>query len=142
MGYTTTFKGQLKFKNELNGKQLAKVKSFFGEDCREHPDWNCDGTYIDLRFTDDFSGIEWDDSTEKNNGMVEHVNLIIAEMKKEYPDFELEGKLLAQGEDFEDRWMLVIENGIAVERKVEIVGTKVTCPHCGEKFVLEAISKQ
>lgn len=137
MGYTTTFKGTLKFKSELSAKQLAKVKSFFGEDCREHPEWDCEGSYIDLRFTDDFSGIEWDDATEKNYGMVEHVNLIIREMKKDFPDFELEGKLLAQGEEIEDRWVLSIENGIAIDKKIELKGTKVTCPHCDEQFIIE-----
>lgn len=137
MGYTTTFKGQLKFTKELSGKQLAKIKSFFGEDAREHPDWDTDGSYIDLRFNDDFSGIEWDDETEKNSGMVEHVNLIIREMKKEYPDFELTGELLAQGEDMEDRWKLIIENGIAIEKRIEIKGKKVKCPHCDEYFTIE-----
>lgn len=40
MGYTTEFKGELKFTTELTGKQLLKVKSFLGEDCREKYDYN------------------------------------------------------------------------------------------------------
>lgn len=137
MGYTTTFKGALLFDKEASASQLAKLKSFFGEDCREHPEWEADGTYIDLRLNKDFTGLEWDDATEKNNGMVDHVNLILREMKKSWPEFGLHGSLIAQGEDVEDRWSLSIEDGIAVRQEVVITGTKVTCPHCEESFILE-----
>lgn len=134
MGYTTTFTGQLKFKNELTTSALAKLKTFLGEDVGDHAEWDAECSYIDLRITDDFSGIEWDDETEKNNGMVSHVNLISREMKKEFPNFELEGNLLAQGEYHKDQWVLMMENGIAVEKKLEIKGTFVTCPNCDHEF--------
>lgn len=137
MGYTTTFKGELKFTSELNAKQLAKVKSFFGEDCRDHLEWGGEGSYIDLQLTDDFTGIQWDSGTEKNNGMVSHINVIIREMQKEMPGFGLSGQMIAQGEDPEDRWICKIENGFAVEKKVEIKGHKVKCPHCSETFFIE-----
>lgn len=39
MGYDTQFDGILKFKNELTLPQLAKIRTFLGEDCREHPEW-------------------------------------------------------------------------------------------------------
>jgi hypothetical protein len=139
MGYTTTFKGELKFTSELAGKALAKVKSFFGEDCRDHKEWNCDGSYIDLRLNDDFTGIEWDDETEKNNGMIEHINLIIDETKKEFPDFGLTGTMVAQGEDAEDRWSINIIDGKAVRTDIVITGQKAKCPHCGETFFLETV---
>lgn len=137
MGYTTIFKGELKFTTDLNGKQLAKVKSFFGEDCREHPEWDCDGSYIDLTFNDDFTGIQWDDATEKNRGMVDHINLIIDEMKKDYPEFGLTGTMTAQGEEFDDRWVINILLGKAVRSEVVIKGQKAQCPHCGEQFIVE-----
>ena len=137
MGYTTTFSGELKFKNDLSNKALGKLKSFLGEDCRDHPEWGrTDLTYIDLELTDDFSGIKWDGS-EKTYDLVDKINLLITEMGKEYPEFGLEGELLAQGEDFKDRWMLVMENGEAKHREIKIVGKEVECPHCGEKFILE-----
>ena len=137
MGYSTTFKGELRFTTDLTAKQLAKVKSFLGQDCREHPEWGKKNlTYIDLELLDDFSGLKWDGG-EKTYDLTEKVNLIIDEMQKEYPDFGLEGKLVAQGEDIEDRWSMIIENGKAIERKIELKGEKVTCPHCGLKFILE-----
>lgn len=137
MGYSTEFSGELTFTNDLTSKQLAKVKSFLGEDCREHPEWGKTGmTYIDLELLDDFSGLRWD-GAEKTYELTEKINLIIDEMRKEYPDFGLEGSLLAQGEEIDDRWMLTIENGHAVERKIKIKGKKTTCPNCGEDFILE-----
>jgi hypothetical protein len=138
MGYTTNFKGVLLFTKELNGKELKKVKSFLGEDCRQHEEWGrTDLSYIDLELTDDFSGLQWDGS-EKTYDLQDKVNVIIDEMRKEFPDFGLEGHLVAQGEDVEDRWTLSIEaNGRAVKRPVEVKGAKVKCPHCGEKFIVE-----
>jgi hypothetical protein len=138
MGYTTEFRGALKFVPELNARQLAKVKSFFGEDVRKHPEWGRSNLYyIHLAFLDDFSGIEWD-GTENSYDMVEQVNLIIKEMRKEWPEFGLEGKFLAQGEDIEDRWELQIADGWAVEKKMPLIGQKVRCPHCHNDFTLEA----
>lgn len=138
MGYSTDFDGCLKFTSVLTGgEQIAKIETFLGEDCRNHPEWCQTGlTYIDLELLKDFSGLQWDGS-EKTYQLVEKVNLIITEMKKEYPDFGLEGKILAQGEDIDDRWILSIENGLAVEKEIVIVGKDVQCPNCGDHFMLE-----
>lgn len=139
MGYSTKFKGSLKFTEELTASQLAKLKRFFGEDCRDHPEWigTSDLSYIDLKFLEDFSGIEWD-GAEKTYSLEKLVNVVILNMRQEYPAFGLSGKLAAQGESFDDRWELVIgEDGLAHHINVVIVGTKLTCPHCEEQFVLE-----
>jgi hypothetical protein len=141
MGYTTTFKGELKFTKELTASQLSKIKSYLGEDCRKHPEWGTNGlTYIDLQLLDDFSGIRWDGS-EKTYDLVDKVNLVIQLMKKEYPEFGLTGALMAQGEDIEDRWVLFMEDGEAVERETIIEGELVTCPDCGHRFILEKPTK-
>ncbi len=137
MGYTTTFKGVLKFTNEVTNKQLQKLKTFLGEDCRQHPEWgHTNLTYIDLALTDDFEGLQWDGS-EKTYDLETKVNIIIEEMKKDYPDFGLEGKLLAAGEDIEDRWWLTIEGGVAVKKDIQLTGKRITCPDCGHGFILE-----
>jgi len=141
MGYSTDFKGELKFKNELTAKQLAKIKSICGEDCRDHPEWNAGGlTHMDIELNDDFSGLRWNGS-EKTDDLVEKVNYLVAEICKEWPDFRLAGELHAQGEDFDDRWVLKIDgDGFANRREIVIVGEKVQCPHCHAKFILEAAS--
>ena len=129
MGYSTDFSGVLTFKEELTATQLNKLNSFLGEDCRNHPEWEASAGlyYVDLELTEDFSGIKWN-GAEKTYDMVDIVNMILTNMRKVIPDFNLEGKLLAQGEDIDDRWELVMEDGLAVRREVPHTGQKVTCP--------------
>lgn len=141
MGYTTNFVGELKFATELTASQLAAVSAFMGADVRDHKEWSTDPQaylyYIDLELLPDFSGVKWS-GAEKTSGMVEAVNLISREMRKQWPDFRLVGQLSAQGEDFDDRWTLAIdENGNAHKQPVVIVGQRIECPHCGRPFIAE-----
>jgi hypothetical protein len=140
MGYNTTFKGSLTFKHELSVPQLARLQEFFGEDCRDHKEWDAgkEAGYIDLRMSKGYTGIEWDDETEKTYGLTDSVNVIIREMRKELPEFGLEGQLVAQGEEIDDRWHLIIgDDGWAHKQDVVVFGDRVTCPHCGERFIAE-----
>ena len=135
MGCTTQFKGRLSFVTEPTVKQLAMLKSMFGEDCRNHPEWDAKGLYyIDLELTEDFSGIRWDGS-EKTYDLDKLVNVVLAEMQKQWPEFGLTGALIAQGEEIEDRWSLTIGNdGKAHKIPLVVTGRIVTCPNCDERF--------
>ena len=130
MGYTTQFKGELKFTNELSAKQINTLDKMFKEDSRNHPEWEVkDLYYIDLEFNDDYTGIRWDGS-EKTYGMTEIVNLIITQMRKQWPDSGLSGTMVAQGEELEDRWTLTIgDDGFAYKTMVAITRKLITCPH-------------
>lgn len=139
MGYSTSFTGSLQFTADPTTKQLAKLKSMFGEDCRDHKEWEgCSGlSYVDLQLTDDFTGIEWS-GAEKTYELDKVVSVVVREMRKEFPEFGLRGALFAQGEDAEDRWQLAIgDDGLARRVAVQIVGTKVVCPNCEHKFFIE-----
>lgn len=138
MGYSTEFKGELKISKELTASQIVKLNSMFGEDCRDHPEWDAKGLYcIDLELDENFTGIRWDGS-EKTYDLDKLVNVVIRQMQKDYPDFALSGELLAQGEDISDRWQLYIgDDGLAHRRDVVIVGRKCVCPHCEKEFILE-----
>ena len=138
MGYTTTFRGELKFVVPLTAPELTHINTFLGADPRENAEWNASREigYIDLELTKDFSGVKWDGS-EKNRGMVEAVNLITEQMKKIKPDFLFCGAMQAQGEDMDDRWSLVIDNGIAKRVETPPPGEKIKCPHCREFFYYE-----
>ncbi len=138
MGYSTNFKGELRFVNELSAKQLATLNTFFEEDCRDHKDWGAEGLYyVDLELSEDFGGIKWNGS-EKTSDLDQIVNVIIRNMRKTWPDFGLTGKILAQGEDMEDRWILAIgKDGFAEKLPIVISGKKVTCAHCEKQFILE-----
>lgn len=140
MGYSTDFKGELKFTQEPTAPQLAKLKSMFGEDFREHPEWPRDPkwyvNYIDLEFTDDFTGIRWN-GAEKTSELDHVVEAVIQEMRKTWPDWGLTGTMLAQGEDIEDRWELRVNGDKVQHVDIPIGGTKIRCPHCEREFVLE-----
>ena len=138
MGYSTTFTGELTFTSEATASQLAKLKSMLDEDCRGHPEWGATHlSYIDLEFTDDFSGLRWN-GAEKSYEMVEKVNLVITQMRKTWPGWGLMGMISAQGERFDDRWTLYIgKDGWAHKQEMALKGKKIVCPHCEREFVLE-----
>jgi len=144
MGYTTEFEGVLKFVKEPTIAELVKLKSFMGEDVREHPEWIqedfTDYSYIQWEITPDYSGIQWEGS-EKFYCAVESINLILVNMRAEFPGFGFTGELLAQGEDFTDRWKLVIRDGKAVREEIEIAGEIYRCPHCEKEFLLADAEK-
>ena len=134
MGYSTDYKGEFKFTRELLGSEISKLKAFFGEDCRDHPEWKVvDLYYVNLEFNDDFSGIRWD-GAEKTSDLTDYINLVLDNI--DIKDFGLSGKMLAQGEDIEDRYEILIENNRAIHKDTKPSGTKIECPQCGGKFYL------
>ena len=135
MGYTTTFKGTLRFATEPTAPQLAFINAICGEDCRAHPEWDAGGlTYMDLAITKDFGGLAWDGS-EKTYDLTEKVNLLTRLVRAEWPDFALRGELEAQGEDATDAWVLrVDEDGIAHKMVTPLPADLVQCPECGHGF--------
>jgi len=142
MGYSTTFKGVLKFKNELTTSALGKLTDFLGADCREHPEWGHRNlTYIDLELTKDFKGLQWDGS-EKTYDLKQKVQIIIDQMRKDYPEFDLEGSLLAQGEKPDDRWELQVFNGESVKKEIPLSSDEIICPHCSGLFRISEAKKK
>jgi hypothetical protein len=92
---------------------------------------------IELELNKDFNGVKWN-GAEKTYDLVEKINFVIKNMKKNHSEFGLTGELLAQGEDVGDVWRLVMENNVAYEKKIDLSHKKkVTCPHCEEEFFLD-----
>lgn len=140
MGYSTSFKGTLAFAKEPTRKELAELKKWLGEDVREHGfdgfgqnNW---GKHLDLELTPDFDGVRWNGS-EKTCELHEAVNFVTARMREKFPKFAFCGSLKATGEEADDRWELVMRDGIAVKVDDPPQGRKVRCPHCERTFVLE-----
>lgn len=125
MGYTTTFKGILKFKKELNASQLSYLKNMI-EETKDRE--------MDIELSKDFSGLQWN-GTEKTYDLIKDINFIINNMKEKYSDFELIEKLKAQGEEFDDIWELIIKDGKAVKKELIVTGKEITCPHCEKKSI-------
>jgi len=141
MGYSTSFTGVLKFTSEPTTPQLKLLGTILGEDPSDHAEWVHHSvgnvSYIQLEVARDYSGLQWD-GTEKFYEAVNAVNLVLAVMREEFPDFGLSGELTAQGEDNDDRWRLVIgDDGRAKKVDVPLTGRKVICPHCRETFRLD-----
>ena len=141
MGHSTDFSGVLKFCGDVTVQQLGHLNTILGKDCRDHPEWNPEMygdylTYVDMKITKDYSGIEWDGS-EKTYDLVEKINLMLDLMRKQWPSFNLTGKLIAQGEDIMDRWELRIVDGNAIKHDLSISGSIVTCPYCHKEFIFE-----
>jgi len=89
---------------------------------------------MNIKLTDDFTGVEWN-GAEKTYSMEKLVNVLICEMRKQWPDFGLTGSMAAQGEGVEDRWTLEIgDDGFARRVDLPLTGTIVTCPHCKARF--------
>lgn len=137
MGYSTNFNGQLGFAHEPSVKQIAALNAMFGEDCRDHPEWNADGLYyIDLELTEDFSAVRWN-GAEKTYDLDQLVNVVTEQIRKTWPEFSFTGSLLAQGEETSDRWRLIIgSDGLASKVPVIEAAGQVECPHCHQHFSL------
>lgn len=121
MGYHTEFRGTLHFTTKLTDPQRATIEQILGEDCREHPEWDATNlTRIDLALLLYGNGISWDGS-ECTTDMPEKVNVVIREMRKQFPDFGLEGTMLAQGSQIGDIWELSIgDDGFAKKEQLVI----------------------
>lgn len=144
MGYSTSFEGELRFVPELRSSELSHLKQFLGKDlrdfsgdkdaavlCKECVYW------VALDITDDFSGIKWN-GAEKTYGMVDLVNFLTLKIRERCPDFYFEGELRATGEDFNDRWILRMVDGVAVRVPLVALGDYVECPECDHTFVPNA----
>ncbi len=131
MGYHTEFRGSLRFNTELTEIQLSFIKQILREDYRDHPEWDAmDLTYIDLALLPDNSGIQWDGS-EKTCLMPELVNVVITQMRREFPGFGLSGMISAQGAEIGDCWELYIsDDGFAKKRKLVATEEIIACPYC------------
>ncbi len=138
MGYYTEFLGSLKFTSELTASELTEVVKFLGEDCRDHPEWKnaLNLTHVNLKLLDDFSGVEWNGS-ERTYDLCEKLNMIVSNLRLTLPDFGFEGNIMAQGEDFDDRWEIYCVGGFCYRRDRSVKGRKIECPYCEETFMLE-----
>lgn len=140
MGYTTTFKGQLEFNRELKASEIKKLKEAFEFDPR-HGDHTQSSPYafyyIDLELNENMDAIRWN-GAEKSYGMTQQVGYVIGEITQLSPDLKLSGKMLAQGEDIDDRWELIVKDNKVTRKELKVIGKRIECPHCGSEFILES----
>jgi len=135
MGYTTEFEGVLEFTSPLTAEQELFMGTFLGELSSDVPEvvpYEKYRGYIQFDIAPDKSGIQWD-GNEKFYDAELAAQTVILTMQKYFPDFGLEGELLAQGEEIGDIWKLAIVDGKAVRIDIKLDG-HVKCPECDHVF--------
>lgn len=145
MGYTTAFQGVLRFTAPLISEQRQALDALFLEDRRDHPEWDAPDTfnYVDLCLADHGKGIQWDETTEKTYGMVDIVNTVLRLLRSTWPEFGLTGRLLAQGDESNDRWYVVMgadgwAHRVSVASPAE---QETTCPQCRQCVDLDYLRR-
>lgn len=143
MGHSTEYTGTLMFRDELTASQIAAANKIFGEDTRDHAEWDkfrISGSYmyhIHLDFNDDYTGILWDGG-EKTNDLEESINLFLNVMEDiGKPVTLLDGEIFAQGEEATDRSWIQMRDNVATIVEIIVTGRKVECPHCGSDFLID-----
>ena len=137
MGYSTEFRGTIRIEN-MNLDIARKLKPFMGADKRDlrghlSPKEQEDLPFyhFDIELSDDMGGLKWNGS-EKTYGMAEMLNFLADKLGFVFKDGDY---LLAQGEDFDDRYQLVVMNGKVAKAAVAEIGKPIVCPHCESKFI-------
>lgn len=141
MGYTTTFSGTLQIKSDLTKNEIKFLRKIEGEVpddiCKRYEakygrlSWGC----FDFQMNDDMEGFEWNGG-EKTYDAEKQIQFIIDECLSINPKFLLEGVMLCQGEDPDDRWRLVVKKNKVTKQDL-IVDGKVTCPKCKHAFDID-----
>ena len=131
MGYDTEYAGELKFKRDLTGPELSRLKLILDNKVN----YKGENFWINLEILEDFSGLEWN-GNEKTYPLDEAVTALIEEMQEHVPDFDLEGEMTAQGEMIGDLWKFTVKESKAVRITVLIDGDIIKCPCCDHEFVI------
>ncbi|MBC8553450.1 MAG: hypothetical protein H8D23_27860 [Candidatus Brocadiales bacterium] len=111
--------------------------TMMGEDCRDHVNWFPESsglTYINLFVGADSYGtyLGWN-GDEKSYDMTRKLNFISKHMARQSIVFKMEGEMLCQGKDMDDRYYIRIDdNGEAFELPVD--KDKIICPNCNHAF--------
>lgn len=141
MGYSTKFEGTIGIEGlDINGlrKISALIEDNAPEDSFPALVKKYGGKYragrfyyLDVELTGSLDGIKWNGS-EKTGDMVAILNLIQEACGLTYREGD---KMTAQGEEWDDRYEVVIVGGVAVKRELPI-GKAATCPRCDHQFEL------
>tara|TARA_R110000744_G_scaffold380215_1_gene500200 strand:- start:2527 stop:3063 length:537 start_codon:yes stop_codon:yes gene_type:complete len=122
MGHSTNYTGTIRI-NNLNLEKVRKLKTFLGADKR---DLMRDGViteaqmdlleysyFFDMELDEEMTALQWNGS-EKTNGLENWLNLVGCALDLDYQEGD---SLLCQGEEIEDRYLIMIEGGAAFMRR-------------------------
>lgn len=119
MGYTTTFRGQIKIEPPLNPQEIEYINKFAYETFVTPKKEDYPGNYCQWVVTEDGRFVEWD-RNEKFYDSVEWMQYLIdtflgsaPKAKNELAFLEghnLNGQIEAQGELSDDHWSLIVKD--------------------------------
>ena len=120
MGYNTEFIGSLHFNKPLSLKEKEHFDTFKNDMNNKNSSKYTkeDICFFEFDISNDNSYIYWD-NTEKPYDISAKLKLFIKFMLENNSDFELNGELLAQGENIEDRYKIIVNKNTITEEFVE-----------------------
>lgn len=128
MGYSTYFEGVIKITPEPTAKIISFIQAMVD-------DGEANAGHMDFEWTKDFTGLQHN-GDEKSYRQEEVMQEVIDIVVEEFPDVKFNGVLKAKGEDYDDRWLLKVVDNVVEREEQVLTGTRVTCPHCEEEFIL------
>tara|TARA_R110000850_G_scaffold272752_3_gene408250 strand:+ start:3006 stop:3551 length:546 start_codon:yes stop_codon:yes gene_type:complete len=132
MGHSTNYTGKIRITN-LDLDKVRQLKTFLGADKRnllrdgviteaqmDLLEYSC---FFDMELDQDLTALQWNGS-EKSNGLDLWLNIVGCALDLDYQEGD---SLLCQGEDVEDRYVIIIEAGAVIVRNgaAESCGTEV-----------------
>jgi len=135
MGYSTEYVGTIRIRN-LNLERVRILNQYLGKDKRDlDPSLGVPGVelpfnHFDLELTEELHGLRWNGS-EKTYGMREALNFLreVATLEFQGGDF-----MICQGEELEDRYMLIVINNEIQKHSAAPAGV-LECPECSHRFL-------
>tara|TARA_R110002153_G_scaffold66396_5_gene177505 strand:- start:1071 stop:1613 length:543 start_codon:yes stop_codon:yes gene_type:complete len=132
MGHSTNYTGKIRITN-LDLDKVRQLKKFLGADKRDllkegvltEAQSNALGynNHFDMELDEDMTALQWNGS-EKSNGLENWLILVRGLCELEYQEGD---SLVCQGEEAEDRYLIIIEAGSVFVRKgaAQACGTEV-----------------
>lgn len=122
MGYTTDFDGRINLSRELTDAEAKAIYDFSEERHGGNVGGfttRVQGYWCNWAPTDDRLGIEWN-GAEKFYDADEWMQLVLDEFITP-AGIVANGTIKAQGEDYNDRWLLVVTDNVVTTKKGRVV---------------------
>lgn len=127
MGYSTYFEDEIYISPEPTARVIAFIQNYYDEV----------NDRLDLEFTKEMMSLHHN-GAEKSRLNEEMMQEFIDACVEKFPNIVFNGTLKASGEEYDDRWLLVVDENKARREEQILTGKKVTCPFCEEEFRLDA----
>ena len=123
MWYSTEYIGKAKITPSPTIDMVNDIKWIIKDN-----DWHSELRW-NLQVSDDLKYIEWT-WNEKTYGFEETLNVLIKEVRRTYPDFDLEWEFEYQWDEWDDRWYVRKVDWVFVRIEKWLEKDEYKCPEC------------